>query len=110
MEYVGRGPEYLVSTWKPLCEWHNLKYMISHVRSPRPSLCSLTSEVICAEVIGMSPEGRGVPEAHVTVANEFLEAIPEPKGAEIQDLNEIAPIHTKKWVLIQLQNGYPDPW
>lgn len=49
-----------------------------------------------AEVIGLSPEGRGVPEAHVTIANEFLEIIPEPKGADILDLNEIAPIHTKK--------------
>ena len=56
-------------------------------------------ESIClipAEVIGLSPEGRGVPEAHVTIANEFLEIIPEPKGADILSLNEIAPIHTKK--------------
>ena len=44
----------------------------------------------------MSPEGRGVPEAHVTVANEFLETIPEPRGADILSLSEIAPVHTKK--------------
>jgi len=46
-------------------------------------------------VIGLSSEGRGVAEAHVSVANEYLDAIPAPAGDDIFALNELAPGYTK---------------
>ena len=41
-------------------------------------------------------------EAHITVANEFLDAIPPPAGDDVFALNDLAPGYSKKWVSLAI--------
>jgi hypothetical protein len=50
----------------------------------------------CAEVIGLSPDGRGQLEAHVTVPNEWLAVLPPLTDADREALETIAPYVGRK--------------
>lgn len=49
-----------------------------------------------AEVVGLSPEGRGELEAHVTVPNEWLQQLPPLTDEDKRSLEEIAPYVGRK--------------
>ena len=49
-----------------------------------------------AEVVGLSPEGRGELEAHVTVPNEWLKQLPPLTDEDKRSLEEIAPYVGRK--------------
>lgn len=49
-----------------------------------------------AEVVGLSPDGRGQLEAHVTVPNEWLAALPPLTDADRAALEDIAPYVGRK--------------
>ena len=44
-----------------------------------------------AEVVGLSPEGRGVLEALVTIPNDYLDQIPAPDAQDLRALEELSP-------------------
>jgi len=50
-----------------------------------PPLTLLPVAALC-----LSPDGRGVPEAHVKLPTELLGAFPEPAGDDARFLQEIA--------------------
>ena len=45
----------------------------------------------CVGVVGLSPEGRGIMEALVTVPNDYLEQIPPPDAQDLRALEELSP-------------------
>ena len=49
-----------------------------------------------AEVVGLSPEGRGELEAHVSVPNEWLKQLPPLTDEDKRSLEEIAPYVGRK--------------
>ncbi|CAL5229354.1 g12665 [Coccomyxa viridis] len=50
------------------------------------------NEAIIGEgVVGLSPEGRGIMEALVTVPNDYLEQIPAPDAQDLRALEELSP-------------------
>ena len=51
-----------------------------------------------AEVVGLSPEGRGELEAHVSVPNEWLKQLPPLTDEDKRSLEEIAPYVGRKCV------------
>jgi len=44
-----------------------------------------------AGVVGLSPEGRGVMEALVTIPNDYLEYVPAPNAQDLRSLEELSP-------------------
>jgi len=52
------------------------------------------STVCLADVVGLSPEGRGVMEAVVSIPNDYLAAVPPPSADDLRALAELSPSGT----------------
>ena len=54
----------------------------------------LTGSYAAADVVGLSPEGRGVMEAVVSIPNQYLAQIPPPSPEDMRALAELSPSGT----------------
>lgn len=72
--------------------------LTEHLCTYKYTACTHFQGDMCAEVIGLSPEGRGQLEAHVTVPNEWLKMLPPLTDDDRRALDEIAPYFGHKCV------------
>lgn len=70
---------------------HNLRGMEGQLLV---DLLAENEESLGVDVVGLSPEGRGVQEAVVSIPNEFLARIPPPSPADMRALSELSPSGT----------------
>ena len=86
--------------WQPALEQRSAAVLDTHAlkvccatcnwrsNDPNPHAPPLTLLPVAA--LCLSPDGRGVPEAHVKLPTELLGAFPEPAGDDARFLQEIA--------------------
>ncbi|KAK9917600.1 hypothetical protein WJX75_006242 [Coccomyxa subellipsoidea] len=57
-------------------------------------LLAENEDVLGSDVVGLSPEGRGVMEAVVSIPNQYLAQIPPPSPEDMRALAELSPSGT----------------